>query len=159
MNQLHDWLVIGIAIFLLACAQNNTQYLPASIDGYQLNKKLVGQEARQFVDRLHGKQVAPQENEIGFYHNGDKEITLYLTYYAQPENAQKDWQRMVSKISPENSVFVQGQVIEMNGYQVYRTFGMGQTHFVFVNKNTLIWLSVPTIGSEKLFNGYVQNLK
>jgi len=56
-------------------------------------------------------------------------------------------------------VFVQGQVLEMNGYQVYRTFGMGQTHFVFVHKNTLIWLSVPTIGSEKLFNAYVRNLK
>ena len=159
MYHLHNWRVIWFAILLLACSQNMSQYLPSSIDGYQLNKKLIGQQARQFVDRLHGKQVAQQENEIGFYRNGDRKITLYLTYYTQPENAQKDWQQMVNKISPQNSVFVQGKVLEMNGYQVYRTFGMGQTHFVFVHKNTLIWLSVPTIGSEKLFNAYVRNLK
>ncbi len=148
------FLVAIFALLTIGCEKRQNPYVPESIENFKLVKKLEGDQARQFINRLHLKQVAPQENVIAFYKDQNKELILYLTYYQHENDAQKDWERMVNKISPENSVFVGGKVLQLEGRPVYRCFGMGQTHFVFVNHKVLVWLSTPTIGSEKWFKAY-----
>lgn len=65
---------------------------------------------------------------------------------------------MTEKISPENSVFVGGQTIDIDGKQVYRCFGMGQTHFVFAHKKQLIWISVNTVVANEFLSEYLNYL-
>ena len=151
-------LFLFLGILLLNCRQSESKLVPESIAGFKLVKTLEGEQAKSYINRLHFKNVAPQENTIAFYKKDNKELILYLTLYEQDDEARKDWQRMVKKISPENSVFVQGTVLNLDGKDVYRCFGMGQTHFVFVHQNALIWFSVPTIGSMEIFEAYNKTL-
>ncbi|WP_457565418.1 hypothetical protein [Caldithrix abyssi] len=147
-------LVALSGILFILCTKKEDEYIPKTINEFTLVKKIDGEEAREFINRLHLNQVAPKNNEIAFYKSGHKEMTLYLTHYQSRSLAEEDWQRMVKKISPENSVFIGGEVIELDGRQVYRCYGMGQTHFVFVDENVLIWFSTPTVGSDDWFRAY-----
>ncbi len=150
-------LIILLAIATVACGQKKS-YVPKSILQYQLTRLLQGEEAKAFINKLHFKRVAPVESMVGFYKNGEKQGIVYVTVYQDSQQAQKDWQTMVDKISQGNEVFVQGAVMEIDGNEVFRCFGLGQTHFVFTHKNALIWLQVETIGAEKLFRDYFRQL-
>lgn len=58
-----------------------------------------------------------------------------------------------------SSYFVSGQTIDIDGKQVYRCFGMGQTHFVLSHKEQLIWISVNTVVANKFLSDYLNYLK
>lgn len=120
-----------------------------------LTRKLSGDDAKSFVDKLHFQNVATTSNEIGFYEGRKGEAIIYISYYENEEAATKDEIRMTKKISPENSVFIMGRYIEINERKIYRTFGMGQTHFVFSQGNALFWISVETNWGKRFIKEYL----
>ena len=139
------------------CAQKET--LPQDILGYKLTRKISGSEAVQMVNRLHLQAVTDTENEIGFYEKDAKQAIIYITYYQSETDAQTDLLKMVDKISPENSVFINGGQMDSNNTIAYRYFGMGQTHFIFSNKQMLIWLSVDTMIAKNFLDSYLEYLQ
>jgi hypothetical protein len=66
---------------------------------------------------------------------------------------------MTEKISPENSVFIGGEYLDIEGKQVYRCFGMGQTHFVFAHQKELFWISVNTVIGKDVLTAYLDYIK
>lgn len=149
-----------VLLFLIVAAgcSSRESFLPQEFYGLALQKKLAGKEAAEFVNNLHFHAVAAEKNEIGFYEGKRGPAVIYVSYYASKETAAAEEKRMTGKISPENSVFIGGEYLQVNGKEVYRCFGMGQTHFVFTHQKALFWVSVDTIKAKDILSAYLQYL-
>jgi hypothetical protein len=132
--------------------------MPREISGFSLSQKLTGKEAADFLNKLHLQKVTDEQSEIGFYKGKSGDAVIYLTYYSSAEEASEYEKRMTDKITNENTPFIMGAYENIGGRRIFRTFGMGQTHFVFSDGNVLIWLSFETSGAIELLNEYLSNL-
>ncbi len=149
---------IVLLIFIIAACQKDTAYTPNNLYELRLKQKITGKEAEEFVNRLHHQSVTREKNEVAFYEGSKGAAIIYITYYQDEEAAIDNYQRMTKKISPENSVFIHGSFLEIEGKQVYRTFGMGQTHFVFVVDKSLFWISAESVWAKDFFISYLKYL-
>lgn len=142
-------------ILILTGCSKNIDYIPEKFFGLERIQFMTGDEAREFIDRLHLQDVAPINNEIGFYEGEKGSAVIYVTYYDKNETALQEELKMTEKISPENSVFLGGTYFTENNKNIYRCFGMGQTHFVFSHQNLLFWISVETHWGQKFLKEYL----
>jgi hypothetical protein len=147
-----------IVIFLISCSINSN-YLPEDFFGLQLTRKLSGNDAKDFVNKLHFQNVTDLENEIGFYSGKAGEAIIYITHYNTKESSISNYNKMVKKISPENSVFVRPEFLNLGGMEIYRCFGMGQSHYVFHCNKELFWISVDTHFGKKFVEEYLNHIK
>lgn len=147
-----------LTVLFISCSTNR-DYLPEEFWGLKLNRKLTGNEAKDFVDRLHFQNVATEKNEIGFYTGAVGNAIVYLTYYSNEKTAEEDFRKMTEKISPENSVFVNGKFETVDDKQIYTCVGMGQVHYVFSHKKLLFWLSADPNFSRQFFEEYLSFVK
>ena len=151
-------LCLALLSVLAGCARQR-DLLPNEFLGLSLQKKLEGAEAVEFVDRMHLQKVASVKNEIGFYAGEKGKATIYVTHYGDPETAAAEEKKMTAKISPENSVFIMVEHKEIDGKPIYRCFGMGQTHYVFSDREQLFWISVETLMADSFIRAYLDYLK
>jgi hypothetical protein len=158
MSTLKQNYFLLIVIFLISCSLNSN-YLPENFFGLQLTKKLTGKDAKEFVNNLHFQSVTDLENEIGFYGGKAGAAIIYITHYDTKETAKSNYEKMVMKISPENSVFVKPEYLKLSGVEVYRCFGMGQSHYVFPYNKALFWISVDTHFGKKFVEEYLNHIK
>jgi hypothetical protein len=126
---------------------------------YHLEKKLEGEAARLFVDKLHFQKVAPLKTEIGFYKSSGGPAAIYISFYANGEQAETALKKMTQKISTNNSVFIGGEFSKIKDKTVYRCFGMGQSHAIFSDRNFLFWISTNTVGGKKFLINYINYLE
>ena len=152
-----NWFVL-VVIFLISCSLNSN-YLPEDFFGLRLTKKLTGKDAKEFINNLHFQGVTDLENEIGFYHEKAGSAIIYITHYNTKETAKSDCEKMAKKISPENSVFIKPEYLKLGGMEVYRCFGMGQSHYAFAYNKVLFWISVDTHFGRKLVDEYLNYIK
>ena len=111
------------------------------------------------VNNLHFQSVTGLENEIGFYEGKAGNAIIYITHYNTKETAKSDYEKMVKKISPENSVFIKPEYLKLGGMEIYRCFGMGQSHYVFPYNKELFWISVDTHFGKKFVEEYLIHIK
>ncbi|MEJ2544280.1 MAG: hypothetical protein P8Y99_09450 [Calditrichaceae bacterium] len=149
-------LIIALCILLQYCGKRET--LPEDLLGYTLVKNISGTAAQKTVNQIHLNPVTDTNNEIGYYEKGDDKAIIYVTSYKTDDDAKTDLIKMIEKISPQNSVFVNGGQIEINEIKIYRYFGMGQTHFVFRIKNKLFWISVDTMIAREFLDTYLKKI-
>ncbi len=72
-------IVLAIAVYKVV-HQKELPLLPASILHLALTNEIHGEAARQQINSMHGKNVTPEENEIGTYSfPGWKRNALHLT--------------------------------------------------------------------------------
>ncbi len=147
-----------VVIFLISCSLNSN-FLPEDFFGLRLTKKLTGKDAKEFINNLHFQSVTDLENEIGFYDEKAGSAIIYITHYNTKEAAKSDYKKMVEKISPENSVFIKPEFLKLGGMEIYRCFGMGQSHYVFPYNKVLFWISVDTHFGKKFVEEYLSYLK
>jgi len=151
--------IICLAILAHAGCSPPKDFLPEELHGLSLRKRLDGAEAEEFVNRLHFQKVASSRNEIGFYEGEKGRAILYVTHYTDPGQASAEELRMTGKISPGNSVFIEGQYLDIDGKRIYRCFGMGQTHFVLSDRKRLFWISVDTMFAPSFLRTYLTYLE
>jgi len=135
---------------------NNKDSLPESISGLKLSNIIIGDKAKESVNKLHFQPVTETENEIGFYKGEIGEAIIYVTHYQNAKDSQTDYAKMTKKISPENSVFFNPSFFKMNGKEVYQCFGMGMTHFVFYDDVDLFWISVDAHIAREFLKNYIE---
>lgn len=142
-------------LFLFFACSTSEDLLPENFLGLELKQKLTGIEAKEFVDKLHFNEVTPENNSIGFYEGETGSAIIYITFYETEEIANSELIKMTGKISPKNSVFINSEYIKINDKEVYRCFGMGQSHYVFSNRKELFWVSVDTHFGKKFVEDYL----
>lgn len=148
-------LLLFVILMTFACSKESNLF-PENIFELELTEKISGEDAKEIVNRLHFNSVTSEKNEIAYYRGVKGSATIYITYYPDSDAAIENYNKMTQKISPQNSVFIQSSLIEISGKVIYRTFGLGQTHYVFTIENKLFWLSVETIWAEKFLKEYLK---
>ncbi len=156
-NRLKTLAFIILSVLVISCS-SDPEIFPNEISGLQRGRKLSGEEAKQFVNKLHINTVTNEKNEIAFYESIRGRAIIYVTFYSYDLDANQNLIRMAKKISPQISVFSKGNFIELSGKRIYHTLGMGQEHFVFVQKKMLFWVSVDIGLAQKFMNSYLQFL-
>lgn len=146
--------VFIIFVLLTFCAKD-PELFPEYYFELNLIKKLTGSEAKNFVNRLHFNSVTNEKNEIGFYSGTKGNAIIYITYYDNEITATDNYKKMTEKISPDNSVFTNSSYINISGRNIYRTFGMGQTHYVFTFSNKLFWISAEMQWAQDFLTEYL----
>lgn len=149
-------ILILISLFAFLSCSSEKDFLPDEFFGLKLKQKLTGTEAKKFVDNLHFQEVAPEKNEIGFYDSQAGKAVIYITYYSDELTSHSEFKKMVNKISPENSVFINPEFVDIGGKDIYRCFGIGQSHYVFANGKVLYWISVDTNIGRKFIEEYLR---
>ncbi len=155
MNSFIAHLLLGLLFFSCSTEVN---FLPDEFFDLTLTKKLTGEEAKEFVNKLHFESVTETENEIGFYEGEGGTALIYITHYNTEKIAEADYKLMTEKISPENSVFIGSEYLMLKEKKVFRCFGMGQSHYVFYLGKELFWISVDTHFGKKFVQWYIELL-
>lgn len=146
-------------VFTFLSCSRQKQPLPDEVNSLMLVKTISGEEAKNYINKLHFQPVTENENLIGYYENESGSAIVYVTIYKNEKDARNDFVKMTKKISPENSVFIYPQFFEHKGNQIYKCFGMGMTHFVFSLNDKLYWISVDTHLSKNFFNEFYNKVK
>lgn len=152
-------LLLSSLIYILISCTINEDPLPEKLYGFKLVNKLTGEDAKKFVDQLHFNKVASQKNEIGFYESPAGKLIIYVTYYDDDDKPKSEYEKMINKISPENSVFYDPTIIQINQNKIYRCYGMNQVHYVFFSGKELYWVSVDPGFGDKFIVEYVNHTK
>lgn len=148
-------LCVSFVNILSSCAKRK-DFLPERIESLTLVKTLRGDEAKNFLNKLHFQKVTDYKNEIGFYENESFSATIYITHYPKAEYAQNDFERMIKKISPANSVFSNPTQFVYRNNRIMKYLGLGQVHFVFAYQKKLYWISVDSQISDDFFKSYYE---
>lgn len=151
-------LPVFLIISLFTFCTKEPALLPKYFFELNLTKKLTGDEAKNFVNRLHFNSVTNEKNEIGYYSGIKGNAIIYITYYNDDASAFDNYKKMTEKISPENSVFTNSTYITISEKNIYQTFGLGQVHYVFAIDNKLFWISADINWAKGFLNEYIKIL-
>jgi len=150
-------LIFFILLIHINCStQRDT--LPENISGLKLSRKMTGDAAKESINRLHFQPVTDTENQIGFFKSKIGEAIIYVTRYKNYEESKIEFEKMTTKISPENSAFFNPSFFKQNGKNIYQCFGMGMTHFIFYDNNDLFWVSADTHLASEFLKNYINYL-
>lgn len=152
-----SWVFI-LFLFLNGCSEQK-EYLPESFGDMIRTDLIKGEKAKKIIDELHNKEVTPVKNEIGYYTTVRGKATIYVTHYDDIETANLELIKMTDKISPGNTPFIRGEYLKYDEQNIYRCFGMGQTHFIFAEEKNLYWITVDTHIGNQVLNDYLQIIK
>jgi hypothetical protein len=128
--------------------------LPQSIGKLRLEKVQSGEEARQEIDRLHGKQIGFQRGYIGLYRAENGSAQLWLSEHNSEREASEAVERMASSMTQgKQQSFWHFRQIVIEERTVYFAVGMGQAHYFFPKGSKVIWLAV----DPKLARGAIRD--
>jgi hypothetical protein len=100
---------------------------------------IVGSEARDAIDKLHGLNVATQKNLIAEYGDEQKDL-LYISIFENSGQAGKALELMTRKIAhSKNGPFFHVMRLKDYSGDAFITLGMGATHYIFQSERSLIW--------------------
>ena len=143
-------LVLLFLLLLVAC--NSTDIpLPQSIGSMRLEKVQSGDEARQEIDRLHGKQISLLRGYIGTYVAENGRGQLWVSEHSSDREATEAIEKMAHGIQQGKQQFWHFRKMMIEQRPVYLAVGMGQAHYFFQTGAKVIWLSVdPSLAKEAI---------
>ncbi len=130
-----------ITLVLLACGDRSRPpvlKLPDSLAGLALSDTLKGAEADKMISRMHGKSTGGSSS-IGYYGSENRNNVLYLTAFENQEQAEQSLAKMISKMANTGFGFTIPTSDKIGNNIIYRSQGMGLSHFFFRRKNLVFW--------------------
>ncbi len=127
-------LIFILLLFSVACSEKPKM---------RLEKYLSGKKAEETINKMHiSGRVAGDKNEIGFYSSDTLNAVLYVSKFKNPEVARQKLAEMLIKIAHGETPFSLHNQVNVGDKRIFVVFGMGQAHYIYTNKDELIWLSV-----------------
>jgi len=137
---------VGVTLFssqLRIWRQPGTVPLPDEIVGFQLERKIVGQDAVSGLNQMHLKDFPLVSGAIGEYgHQG--EATLWVSRLANEGAAGRMVLAMEARIKETDSPYHPLAERNLGRRVVFELEGMGQKHYYFQSGNLVVWLAVDT---------------
>ncbi|HEY5656225.1 MAG TPA: hypothetical protein VIY27_00400 [Myxococcota bacterium] len=134
-----------LATLAAACAGEATEEgatpLPAAIHGLALVESHSGNEAAQILIEMHGAEVVPPENHIGYYGTEELEAALYISRFDGAAAADSSRVAMEQRIGAGSSGYGHPGRFEAGDHPVHMVFGYGQVHFFYTDAEALVWLA------------------
>lgn len=142
---------IGIAVVIVAAFALVMAYvvfglkskpLPPAIGGLVLEETLEGGQAREMLNQMHGKDMTPEQNRIGYYGGPGGRAVLYVSEYPTVIRASSAFELMSTRIARGSGPFTQYNTRNIEGRNISLCLGLGQTHYFFVDQDVVYWLAV-----------------
>lgn len=138
-------------LFLLIACSSTEIPLPQSIGSMRLEKVQSGDEARQEIDRLHGKQISLLRGYIGTYVAENGRGQLWVSEHSSDRKATEAVEKMAHGMKQAKQQFWHFRKMIIEQRPVYLAVGMGQAHYFFQNGAKVIWLSVdPSLAKDAI---------
>ncbi|MBW1899779.1 MAG: hypothetical protein JRI61_12060 [Deltaproteobacteria bacterium] len=137
MNRLF---IIFMLVFF-ACSESaevSVSKLPDSLAGLALHDSVVGAEADKMIRRMHGKSTGGSSS-IGYYGTENRKNVLYLTVFENQGQAEQSLSKMISKMANTRFGFTPPASEKIGNNIIYRSQGMGLSHFFFRRDNLVFW--------------------
>jgi hypothetical protein len=127
-----------------ACANPDASDAPVpdEIHGFPLAEVTAGQEAAAVLERMHGKEVAPEQSWVATYGPEEMGTTLYVSRYESADLATAELARMAAGVDGEGTGFGHHAQFEVAGLTVHSVFGRGQVHYFYAKDRDLRWLGM-----------------
>jgi hypothetical protein len=136
-------LLFAFSLLFTSPLVSEADSIPQSIGSLSLMESRSGEEARQEIDRLHGKQIDFKRGYIGTYGGEEGKAKLWVSEYGSEEEAFKAVEKMAQGVrANEEAGFWHFREIPIGGLEVYFVVGMGQAHYFFQRGIKAIWLAV-----------------
>lgn len=134
------FLILTLGIILTACSHPPDLPTPANIGTKERLRLISGEQAAEFVNRMHGQAVATDANVIAEYGKGENKDLLYVSRYADAKAAQKAFESMIEKMAvAQKSPFYHLRPIAQYQGKAYMTLGMGAVHYIYCSGSSLLW--------------------
>jgi hypothetical protein len=136
--------VVLTAVIVLAVMfrMTNNRSLPERIGDLVLEQTVEGEQAREMLNRMHGKDMTPEENRIGFYGSAGGKAILYTSEYPTIMKAAASFEIMSERIARREGPFTQYNTRSIASRNISVCLGMGQAHYFFVDGDVVYWLAV-----------------
>jgi len=138
-----------LAVVASACAQQESASrqasaspLPNLLHGMELVQASAGRDAAAMIERLHRKDVAPDQTYIGHYGTGPSHAMLYVSLFESEDEAESVLEDMSTDIGEGSSGFGHHGTFAVDGTEIHLVLGQGQVHFFFVKGVNLTWLAM-----------------
>lgn len=143
MTPIRRFTLLLVALLFLRPVVSTGNSLPQSIGSLQLKKLQGGREAREEIDRLHGKQLPFRQGYIGTYRAERGKAKLWVSEYGTEKEAAEATGKMAEGMKrSKQKNFWHFQQIQIQGVPVFFVVGMGQAHYFFRKGLRVIWLAV-----------------
>jgi hypothetical protein len=118
----------------------------------RLERVQSGEEARQEIDRLHGKQISFLRGYIGTYAAENGGGQLWVSEHSSEREATEAIEKMAHGMKQgKQQQFWHFRKIILEQRPVYFAVGMGQAHYFFQKGAKVIWLAAdPTLAEEAI---------
>ncbi len=130
-----------------AAANQASTPAPRELAGYQLVQAVVGPEAIDEVNRLHGTDIEIIDAWIGFYEGGGE---VWVSRASDEAKARELLDDMATNIRDGDSPFRGLTRQEFQGVPVYAVTDARQVHFFYQTGAQVVWLAAPP-GAEESF--------
>ncbi len=145
-------LIASLVLFLFitgsAWAGDLSEYMPEHVGDMARIQLLVGDEAQDAVDRLHGKPLPAEASAVARYAS-PKDVAkkrpaeVWVSRVESAKEARRQTGLMVHMMYENpKSPFRNPRRIEHAGLPVYRFEGMGQAHLIWFKDDLAFWISV-----------------
>lgn len=132
-------------------ASSPSTLLPKNLVGLVLKDFYGGERAQKEIERLHGNKVVVKSGYVGYYSDGARSATFWVSEAESEEEATALLTRMKDSISKGGTPFSAPQSAAIPGLEaikVYTVTGMGQAHYFWVKKNLVIWVALEGFSNE-----------
>jgi len=151
---------VAAAAFVFACNEKPRDLgslFPETIEGLQRTQLIVGQEALDKIDELHGKKITVEEGAIGVYMGAPgPPVMVWISRAESADVAMEQTEVMVQKmVASPGSPFHDPSQGESEGVIVYRFLGMGQVHYVFCRGDLAYWISASPADAGKVLSAFL----
>ena len=127
---------------VFGCVNGKDDNIPQELGGLELFKVVRGDEADDFVNKMHGKKLDVKKNLIAYYGSKNTRNVLYISVYDKVEKAKADLQSMAIKMAQGTAVFTPLKFDKMEDGVRFSTEGMGLIHYFYRVDKILIWWQV-----------------
>jgi len=127
---------------VFGCVNGKDNNIPQELGELELFNVVRGNEADDFVNKMHGKKLDVKKNLIAYYGSKNSRNVLYISVYEKVEEAKADLQSMAIKMAQGTAVFTPLKFDKMENGARFHTEGMGLVHYFYRVDNILIWWQV-----------------
>lgn len=137
----------GFAFYTQALGQPAPASLPDNFAGLPLTQRNTGSQAVSELVRLHGEELSLTSGAVGRY-GAEAQATIWVSGVSFSFMASRTVNAMRDRIAEGRSPFTPAGKRNDGRRVIYELEGMGQKHYYFQSKNSVIWLVVENALAE-----------
>lgn len=138
--------------------ETNQAGFPKQIGNLKLNEFLIGQEAINSINQLHGMNIEIVQGYVANYGSGSQQVKVWVSEVENTEAAANQVQRMTQKIANESDVYTEPAVFQIKGIDFWQTRGAGMNNYYYRKGKKIYWLATKGVDPASVMGVLLRNL-